>query len=130
MDTDEVYWVYARRRGRVDPPTERSGKWLVFVKRGEANALWDAIARATTERRLGPSAKCGTAKPNPNSTDQSKTVICVYTPDFNDQEDVMRVRDGLRKLGVTWRIPYKLDSVTMAGRYAVRGDTRVSALWA
>ncbi|EQD27651.1 hypothetical protein B2A_15157 [mine drainage metagenome] len=129
MTVTDEFWVYARRKGRTESPTERSGKWLIFVERSKANDLWDVVARATTEGLLGPSAKCGTARPNRNATDKSQTVICVYTPDFDDRADVMRVRDALRELGVTQRIPYKLDSTTMAGRYTVRGDSRVSALW-
>ncbi len=126
--TDE-WWVYARRKGRIPAPTSRSGKWLVFIAKEKANDLWERVAKATTDGRLGPSAKCGTARHNPNALDPRKTVICVYTPDFDDQDDVMRVREVLRELGVTWKIPYKLDSTTLAGRYAVRGDSRTSELW-
>ncbi len=129
MSLTDVFWVYAKRKGPIKPPTERSGKWLIFIKKTEADAFWESIARATSEGRLGSSAKCGTARENPNALDQGKTVVCVYTPDFDDMEDVMRVRSALRDLGVSWKIPYKLDSATMAGRYAVRGDARTSALW-
>ena len=130
MSLSDVFWVYARRKGRIPPPKARSGKWLVFVDKAEANALWGVIARATTEGKLGPSAKCGTARENPNAYNPMQTVICVYTPDFDDNEDVMRVRDVLRELGVTWQIPYKLDSATLEGRYAVRGSARTTEMWA
>lgn len=130
MTVADAWWVYARRKGKIQSPSERSGKWLVFVPRGRANELWERIAQATTDGKLGPSAKCGTARENPNAPDQSETVICVYTPDFDDTDNVMRIREALRELGVTRRIPYKLDSTTLAGRYSVRGDRRVSALWA
>lgn len=126
----EVYWVYAVRKGRKRAPSSRSGKWLIFEERTKADALWETIALATTAGKLGPSAKCGTARSNRNARDPSKTVICVYTPDFDDRADVMRVREALRSLGVTWKIPYKLDATTLEGRYAVRGDAKVSAIWA
>jgi hypothetical protein len=77
ISVTDSYWVYARRKGRISPPTDRSGEWLVFVKRDLADALWSKIARATTEGKLGPAAKCGTARHNPNSTYRSTTVICV-----------------------------------------------------
>jgi len=32
----------------------------------------------------------------------------------------------LRNLGVTWKIPYKTDADTYAGKYATRGKVRVS----
>jgi hypothetical protein len=130
MSITEHYWVYARCKGRIAKPSERSGKWLVFIDKSRAEEMWDRLARATTDGRLGPSSKCGTARPNPNAPNPNETVICVYTLDFDDREDVMRVREALRELGVTWRIPYKLDSTTNAGKYSVRGDKRVSALWA
>ena len=130
MSITAEFWVYARRKGKIAKPSERSGKWLVFVDKSKADELWEKVARATTEGRLGPSAKCGTARPNPNAPNPMETVICVYTPNFDDREDVMRVREELRKIGVTKRIPYKLDRTTLEGRYAVRGDTRISALWA
>lgn len=129
MSVTDEWWVYARRKGRVRPPTERSGKWLVFVDRSSANQLWESIAEATTEGRLGSSAKCGTARANPHAVDPSQTVICVYTPDFDDRDDVNRVRESLRTLGIVWKIPYKLDATTLAGRYAVRGDRNTIELW-
>lgn len=67
-----------------------------------------------------------TARPNPNATDSSTKVICVYTYDWTDQEDVMRIRQQLRDLGVTSKIPYKADEDTYAGRYRNRGNKRIS----
>ena len=131
MSVTHSFWVYAvRSRPSRRKPTDRSGKWMIFPKRPEADALWEVIARATFDGKLGSASKCGTARPNPNAFDPSSTVICVYTPDFDDGEDVMRVRKTLQELGVTWKIPYKLDSTTLAGRYAVRGDRRTTVLWA
>jgi hypothetical protein len=130
MSVTDHFWVYARRRGKIAKPSERSGKWLVFVDRSKADLLWEQVARATTEGKLGPSAKCGTARPNPNAPNPKETVICVYTSDFDDRENVMRVREALRDLGVTRRIPYKLDRTTLEGKYTVRGDSYISALWA
>jgi hypothetical protein len=80
---------------------------------------------ATEEGRLGDSAKVATARTNPNAVDQDKKVICVYTYDWQDREDVMRIRAELRALGITWKIPYKADADTCAGRYRVAGHTRI-----
>jgi hypothetical protein len=128
MSVSDRSWVYAVRRGRKERSTERSGKWLVFVSREYADSLWDRIASATTEGKLGPSAKCGTAKFNSHSKSPKATVICVYTGDFEDKEDVMRVREELKALGITRRIPYKLDETTIAGRYSGQGDGNVTVL--
>jgi hypothetical protein len=45
---------------------------------------------------------------NPNTH-----VICVYTYDFTDEEDVWRVEGELRKLGIVGWINYKSDISTL-----------------
>jgi hypothetical protein len=129
MSIQDHYWVYAscptrQRRGG------RSGKWLLFVDRRRADETWERIAQATAGGRLGPVSKCGTARPNLSARDRRTTVICVYTYDYNDRNDVMRVREELRGLGFAKRIPYKLDSVTRAGRYSTDSGRSVASLWA
>ena len=124
--TDE-YWLYAvRKKGHYPKATAKSGKWLVFVPLSQVDEVWARIREATEEGRLGDSAKVATAKPNPNATDPSKKVICVYTYDWTDEEDVRRVRDELRALGIVSKIPYKTDRDTSAGRYVKRGYQRIS----
>ena len=77
--TDE-YWLYAeRKRGQYPKATTKSGKWLVFVPVSQVDEVWAKIREATEDERLGDSAKVATAKPNPNASDPSKKVICVYT---------------------------------------------------
>ncbi len=124
--TDE-YWLYAvRMRGQYPKATAKSGKWLVFVPVSQVDEVWAKIRDATEDGRLGDSAKVATAKPNPNASDPSKKVICVYTYDWTDEEDVRRIRDELRALGIASKIPYKTDRDTSAGRYAKRGHRRIS----
>ena len=53
-------------------------------------------------------------------------MICVYTYDWTDEEDVRRIREVLRELGFVKKIPYKADQETRAGRYAASGEGRVS----
>lgn len=81
---------------------------------------------------MGPGAKVETAKPsqlNPDPTKRAR-VICVYTHDWTDRDDVMRVREELRKLGITNGIPYKADEDTLKGKYATLGYGRVAKYWA
>jgi hypothetical protein len=58
--------------------------------------VWFKIKKAVEEGRLGGSAKVSTAKPNPLSKDPRKHVICVYTYDWTDEEDVRRIREELK----------------------------------
>ena len=74
---------------------------------------------ATFSKAMDP-AKVSTAKPNPDSRD-SRRVIYVYTKDWADEPDVMRVRENLRRLGFVDRIGYKRNLETFAGEYAKKG---------
>lgn len=124
--TDE-YWLYAERKsGHYPKATTKSGKWLVFVPVSQVDEVWAKIRDATEDGHLGDSAKVATTKPNSNASDPSRKVICVYTYDWTDDEDVRRIRDELRALGIVSKIPYKTDGDTSAGRYAKRGHKRIS----
>jgi hypothetical protein len=120
------YWVSARARKNRVPFTERSGKWLIFVPLNELDDAWAKIKKATEEGLLGNSSKAATTLPNPNAADPAKRVICVYTYDADDREDVFRVRQALRDLGFDRPIPYKTDRATLEGRYQVKGHQRIS----
>ena len=84
------------------------------------------VREAVAAGRLGQSAKASTARPNPNSANPDKHVICVYTNNANDEADVMRVREVLRELGFVGKIAYKPDTATQQGLYENRGSRRVS----
>ena len=86
-----------------------SGKWLVFVSSDEVDDLWGRIAESTLAGTLGNAAKVSTRD---ESDLASKHVICVHSADYTSTEDVNRIRDELRRLGVEQRIPYKPDVYT------------------
>jgi len=122
-----AYWLYANRCvGDYPASTPRSGKWLLFIPVEQINGVWAVIKHAVEEGRLGDSAKVATGRPNPNASNPDVRVICVYTYDADDDTDVTRVREELRQLGFTQRIPYKTDDATLQGQYQVRGHTRIS----
>ncbi len=124
--THDDYWVTADAPDDQRPYTERSGKWLIFVPLDELDDAWEKVRKATEEGLLGDCSKAATALPNPNAADPTKRVICVYTYDSDDREDVMRVRQALRDLGFTRPLPYKTDRATRQGRYQVNGHKRNS----
>lgn len=123
--TDE-YWIESYSQSGKRPILGRTGKWLLFVPLKDVDQDWSKIRSATVKGDLGPTSKVSTDRPNPNARDSSMKVMCVYTYDHEDEEDVMRVRNELRKLGFTKKIPYKTDEATVQGRYQVKGDTRIS----
>jgi hypothetical protein len=117
-----VYWLYAERGcGAYPRHTPRGGKWLLFVSVTEVDEAWATIRAATEQGRLGGASKVATAKPSPLAKHPDLRVICVYTYDWTDQTDVLRVRQELRELGFTSKIAYKADEDTRAGRYAGQG---------
>lgn len=120
--TAQMYWIVVDAPG--SPPEaiedEDAGKWLIFQEPEQVDAAWVKIRNATVAGELGISAKVSTAKPNPDSRDTRK-VIYVYTKDWADEPDVMRVREKLKDLGFTDRIGYKRNIETFAGEYAKKG---------
>jgi hypothetical protein len=93
------------------------------------NALWDDIKRAVENGHLGGEAKVSTAKPNPLAKNPEKHVICVYTFDAENVEDVKRIRQVLREMGIAQKLPYKSDDATTAGEYEKAGNRRVSTFY-
>ncbi|KZP31589.1 DUF1917-domain-containing protein, partial [Athelia psychrophila] len=79
-----------------------SGKWLFFAPTAKIDAFWARIARATHSGTLGFSAKVA-----PRDEKKDDQMICVFTEDYLDSANVMKVRDGLRRLGVKQKIGYK-----------------------
>ena len=124
----DEYWIHTERNDRGSYPdhTERGGKWMLFIKASEIDEWWSRVKTATENGLLGSSAKVATMKSNPNAASPETRVICVYTYDVEDERDCTRVREALRDLGVTWKIPYKTDADTFAGKYSKRGAGRIS----
>jgi len=125
-EVTEVYWIYAIRKGDYPKPTTRSGKWLIFIDKKDVDEVWAKIKKATEAGKFGDSSKVATAKPNSNATNPDTKVMCVYTYDWNDENDVRRVREELRKLGITNKLPYKADEDTLAGKYRIMGNKKIS----
>ncbi|WP_292518440.1 putative phosphothreonine lyase domain-containg protein [Methanoculleus sp.] len=120
--TTRMYWIVQDapeplERGLDD---EQVGKWLIFVPADEVDEAWRKVRDGTIRGRLGISAKVSTAKPNPDSRDE-RSVIYVYTRDWADEADVMRVRERLRDLGFVDRIGYKRNIETYRGEYSEEG---------
>jgi len=120
--TTQTYWIVQDAPGSAPEAIEdeNAGKWLIFQEPDQIDAVWKKVRDATVALELGISAKISTAKPNPDSRDARK-VIYVYTKDWADEPDVMRVREKLRELGFVDRIGYKRNIETFAGEYAKKG---------
>ncbi|KAF7362723.1 DUF1917-domain-containing protein [Mycena venus] len=105
------------------------GKWMLFPTIEEVNETWALVANATANNRLGTAAKIATA--GKEEGDRCR-LICVYTRDFTDKEDVERVLLELVRMGLVPAekgggkskgkgIHYKCDAYTHLDVYAGNG---------
>jgi hypothetical protein len=120
--TTQMYWIVQDAPDNLPEAIEdeNAGKWLIFQEPDQVDVSWKKVRDATVAGELGISTKVSTAKPNPESRDNRK-VIYVYTKDWADEADVMRVRQKLKGLGFVDRIGYKRNLETFAGEYAKKG---------
>jgi hypothetical protein len=127
-EVTDAFWIYAyRNKGKYpDSIPEYSGKWLIFVNNNDIDSVWVKIRYATENGLLGNSSKVATPKINPNAVDTEMKVICIYTYDYRDKEDVMRIRQEIRNIGILNKIPYKTDKATRERQYNINGNTRIS----
>jgi hypothetical protein len=123
---DEVWVAAERKKGTYPELTANSGKWLIRLWKHNLDLVWEKIKTATENGLLGGLSKASTGMPSPLALKENLSVICIYTYDFTDKEDVMRIREELRKLGATAKISYKADSATRALQYSFNTKGRVS----
>jgi Basophilic leukemia-expressed protein Bles03 len=124
---DSEYWIDIKRSvGDYPERTERSGKWMVFPHVSDVDRVWSIIARATFDGQLGSSAKVATMKYNPNAIKRDEKVICIYTYDSEDRDDVLRVLKELRRLGIYNKASYKEDKATRSHQYSFNTSKQVS----
>lgn len=90
----------------------KTGKWLIYSKWPAIDNVWKRVAKAVVAGKLGSSANVSTHDPEENAH-----VICVYTEDFTNEDQVRKVEENLRKEGITGRMTYKPDIYTTLGIY-------------
>lgn len=96
------------------PEDKNVGKWLFFVAEKYVDDTWANVKKAVENGKLWRSAKVSTAWRSKGGP----YVICVYTYDYNDEDDVMRIREHLREMGFKRTVSYKSDEQTAAGMYS------------
>ncbi|KAF9179242.1 hypothetical protein BGZ50_007132 [Haplosporangium sp. Z 11] len=124
--TVDEYWLWAESPSNKDfMDSSRTGKWMLFYDKSVLDEKWAAVKRLLEQELLGDSAKCSTAKENPNSTNPDLGVIIVYTNDYLDQEDVYRIAAVLHeKMEYNRTMYYKTDEQTLAGEYSKYGSQK------
>ena len=118
----QVWWLYAESRRKKRQPTSDSGKWLIFAPPDQIDAAWEQIKDATEKGQLGKKSKVSTLK----GYKGKDHVICVYTYNWKDEKDVMKIRNTLRELGFEKPLSYKSDADTLAGKYEHTGHKNIA----
>lgn len=106
-------WLFLESRDEIFESSDISGKWCIFRTTDVVDDAWRAVVQLWKAGRI-LHAKVSTVQAVAFGG-YDRHVICVYTRDWQDQEDVQRMRDLLREAGFTERLGYKRDSDTAAG---------------
>lgn len=119
------HWLYSKHVGEgcheTNNPCETYvGKWLIFESPDKIDNVWDNVKEATNKGLLGISSKVSTRKQT-QEYGEGQYVICVYTKDFRDKDNVKQVLQELRKIGIIQKLYYKTDSTTLEGLYSKEG---------
>jgi hypothetical protein len=111
------WWIHANapRQEKID--AAYVGKWMLFAYVADIDRVWEIIRDATIAGTLGIAAKVATMRENPNAASSGTKLICVYTKDCRDIEDMRQALIRLRELGFNQRLSYKTDDDTIQGKY-------------
>jgi hypothetical protein len=88
---------------------------MLFPKLEEVTQVWKKVVAGVIDGRLGPTAKVA-----PDEGKPGDRLICIYTKDFKDEGDVLRVLQELetmRLLPSGRSIYYKSDAFTYLDLY-------------
>jgi hypothetical protein len=127
--TKDTFWIEAR------PPYSSTigdprlvGKWVVYVALRKLDESWEKIRKSTVESRMGFLSKSSTAKKNFSPNVVPNRMVVVYTHDYYDTDDVLRVGRELNDLGFGIDNPmyYESDDTKYAHRNIVKGDSNLS----
>lgn len=118
------YWIHAfPENSNVTIDAERVGKWLIHLGCQQVSHCWSRVREATEHGRLGISAKVATdwgTDNDPAGPFKSQHVVCVFTRDYRDRADVLRVAKELRVVDAVRRqvLQYKPDLMTLSGFFS------------
>jgi len=122
-------WVYTSSSVRINYPVKnkrpKGGKWLIFIANEQIDLTWQKIKKATKEGLLGTSSKVATSQPSQYANSETEKVICVYTYDSDDIDDINRIENALREIGIFSTLCYKTNEATSKGNYSVRGSKNI-----
>ncbi|GBN68263.1 hypothetical protein AVEN_61841-1 [Araneus ventricosus] len=136
-------WIYADipKDKKIDRKTigyRKIGKWLLFLDKEHRcketgmtlhDYAWQFVEELTKNGTFFD-AKCSTAMEGVSEAIAPKShkgVICCYTPDYTNKQDVKRAADAIRRaVHYPFVMYYKTDKDTAAMNYAHTGQKHIS----
>ncbi|MGW2515171.1 putative phosphothreonine lyase domain-containing protein [Streptomyces scopuliridis] len=94
----------------------KAGKWLWFLPVRALDAGWRLVKTGVEAGQLGPGAKVATLGSDFDG-DPTRRPVIIYTANHHDEQDVQRVLNTLRALGIRDALAYKTDEATARGEY-------------
>ena len=97
----------------------KEGKWILHVPNMDCDEAWQMLANAMLNGELGPVThmRVSPAKQD-NDNEFEDHVICIFTPDYNDTDEVTRVERCIRRAGVSRELRYKPAIFSVLGIYS------------
>ena len=115
-DYDWISCQYESTSGGLDTTV---GKWMLFCKTSEENnELWTKLKSLLYQDKLGISMKSATTFSETAISykgTQRGILICVYTKNWRDLDDIRLVLSSIRELGIKGPLYYKSDRQTLLG---------------
>lgn len=105
---------------------KKSGKWMLFKKASEIDEVWKIIKKADALGKLGISSKVSTQYYNKNNDSNYVHVLCIYTWNYDWEENVLEIGKSLKLLYPNDKIYYKTNEDTKQGKYRKNGHTNIS----
>lgn len=100
------YWILYRLKSFSNfKSSDITGKWCIFLTGEEVDEKW-VLIKSLIDRKEIISAKVSTSL---SQVKNNEYVICVYTKDWSDVEDLKKTRASLSSVGFTKKIKYKRD---------------------
>ncbi len=100
-DLAAVYWIEAKAGpGLSPPPTGYAGEWRIHLNIENVDAVWEQVKVLTVAGTLGYKSKVST-RPAAGQADPNERLLCVRTCDARYANDVERVGQALRDIGLT-----------------------------
>ena len=81
--TENVSWIWAKSPVQLN--SVRRGQWILYSDKQDVNEHWKKIKTRLSQKILGNSARVS------NREFLGTQIICVYTNDYQDVQDVFRV---------------------------------------